>query len=179
MKTYSFTLILNVRKIDQSVEDALYEAGCSDGLLGSRNSVVYLDVERKATSFLKAVRSAIQNVQAAGFQVVRIEPDDLVSAAEIARRVSRSRESVRQLTAGERGPGGFPLPMASVTGTSPLWRWSEVAKWFTEHQIAQQEANRDAETIRKINAVLEVRRVIPNLNEVETLWHSLAGCSTK
>jgi hypothetical protein len=174
MKTYSFTLILDVRKIDQSVEDALFETGCDDGLLGSRGGVVYLDVQREAASLQEAIRSAVQNVQTAGFQVVRIEPDDLINAAEIARRTNRSRESIRQLAAGERGPGGFPLPIASVTGTSPLWRWSDVVQWFVANQIAQQETCQEAETIRKINAVLEVHRIIPDLNEVADLWHSLA-----
>jgi len=46
--------------------------------------------------------------------VVRVEPDDLVSAAEIARRVGRSRESIRQLGGGLRGPGGFPAPLARI-----------------------------------------------------------------
>ena len=48
----------------------------------------------------------------------------------LARIASTARENVRQLISGARGPGGFPPPAQSLLERSPLWRWSEVAKWL-------------------------------------------------
>ena len=74
--------------------------------------------------------SAIQDVESTGIEVLRVEPDDIVNASEIARRVSKTRESIRKYIAGERGSGTFPSPISGVRRGYQLWRWSEVAKWF-------------------------------------------------
>jgi len=172
-QAHSFTLILgDAPEITAAVEDALYEAGCDDATLGMRSGVTYLDFDRAAGSFEKAIQSGIRDVRRAGFVVVRVEPDDLVTAAEIARRTSRSRESVRQLIRGERGGGGFPTPVSGVTVTSPLWRWLEVADWLTKHGTKGEFVSH-ADTIGKINALLEVRRRLPTLTDVAALWQAL------
>ncbi|MGA2796264.1 MAG: hypothetical protein ABSE63_01665 [Thermoguttaceae bacterium] len=181
-KTYSFTLVLaDVPEITQQVEDALFEAGCDDTLLGNRDGVTYLDFDRDANNLQEALQSAIRDVRKAGFTAIRIEPDDLVNASEIARRVNRSRESVRQLVTGVRGPGGFPPPMSSVTKSSPLWRWTEVVKWFADKRITKEIAfvEAEAEAIRKINAILEMSRSVDNLSEVQRLWNILVGATRK
>ena len=108
-------------------------------LLGSRGGVVYLDFDREADSLQAAVSSAIRDVRKAGYRVSRIEPDEFINASEIARRLRRSRESVRKLVAGSRGPGRFPPRVSSVTKASPLWRWSEVAQWVAENSIAKKQ----------------------------------------
>src|SRR5437660_5119090 len=107
MEKHEFTLILHgFSELTDDVEDRLFEAGCDDALLGVLDGTPFLDFTREASSLKDAILSAIRDVAKAGFEVVRIEPDDLVSAAEIARRAGRSRESIRQLRTAERGPGG-------------------------------------------------------------------------
>jgi hypothetical protein len=133
--THSFTLVLSgVSEIHQDLADALFEAGCDDTLLGSRDGVVYLDFDREAETFREAVDGAIADVARVRMPVTvaRVEPDDLVTASEIARRLGRSRESVRQLVRGSRGPGGFPAPISSVRGSSRIWSFREVVRWFVE-----------------------------------------------
>ncbi len=82
MKDHEFTLILATP--EQSEEDAgrLYEAGCADGSISTSGGVTRIDFHRKAASLEEAIRSAIENVQAAGFQVahVLIEPESVVHA---------------------------------------------------------------------------------------------------
>lgn len=82
MREYEFTLVLAAP--EQSEEDAerLYEAGCSDGSIGTSGGVTRIDFHRQAPSLEHAIRSAIANVQAAGFQVahVRLEPQSLAQA---------------------------------------------------------------------------------------------------
>jgi hypothetical protein len=82
MQTYDFTLILSgVPELTDAVCDALFEAGCDDAVLGQRDGVVFLDFGREADSAQAAILSAIAAVEGAGIgaQVVRVEPDDLVT----------------------------------------------------------------------------------------------------
>ncbi|MGA3220011.1 MAG: hypothetical protein ABSE77_13190 [Acidimicrobiales bacterium] len=54
---------------------------------------------------------------------------DLVSVSDIARRVGRTRESVRLLVDGKRGPGRFPPPIGVVGDGTRVWPWSVVLEW--------------------------------------------------
>ena len=91
-RVWSFTLVLDgVSELTDEMMDALYETGCDDALVGSRDGVSFLDFDREAGSFEEAVMSAMQSVQSANIKarVIRIEPDELVTMAEIARRTKR------------------------------------------------------------------------------------------
>src|SRR5262249_3251901 len=113
-----------------------------------------------------------------------VEPDDLVTMAEIARRAGRSRESVRQLVTGERGPGGFPPPVANLTRRSPGWRWGDVVGWLAGKGAVDKRrppgaarARSGAEdlgtAVAAINAVLELRRHVRTEAEAEELFRRL------
>src|SRR5690606_16929992 len=109
-ETHQFALVLGELAAERHrVEDALFEAGCDDALLVFRGPIPVLEFDRESPSLEAAVLSAMRNVAGSGIgaTVLRIEPDDLVSAAEIARRASVSREAVRLWAAGERREG-FP-----------------------------------------------------------------------
>jgi hypothetical protein len=81
-QTHSFTLILSgLSSLTSQLENAIFEAGCSDALLGARDGVVYLDFDRDAPSFGEAVSSAIQDVKKAGYEVAGIEQDEELEAA--------------------------------------------------------------------------------------------------
>jgi hypothetical protein len=75
--SYPFTLILTgIKDLTPEVTDALYEAGFDDALVGMAAGVPYIDVHhRRAESLEKAVRQAIQDVEGAGFRVVRVESE--------------------------------------------------------------------------------------------------------
>lgn len=176
---HAFTLVLSgVRELNESMEDALYEAGCDDALLGTRNGVPFLDFDREAASLADAIRSAIRAVERAGLgaRVVRVEPDDLVSASEIARRMTRSRESIRQCAEGTRGPGGFPAPVSSVRGTSPIWRWAEVAEWFAaggRKGRVDPTMVENARVIAAVNSALEISILLPDSITLARVWRAL------
>jgi hypothetical protein len=52
--------------------------------------------------------------------------------SDIARRVDRTRESVRLLVDGKRGAGGFPAPLGVVGEGIRVWPWSVVLEWFNK-----------------------------------------------
>ncbi len=64
---FDFTLELSVPgPLDQAATDALFEAGCDDSTILSRDGRVYLGFDRYADSLLDAVRSAVADVRSAG-----------------------------------------------------------------------------------------------------------------
>ncbi len=163
-REYDFTLILSgVDDITEDVCNALYESGCDDATPGMREGVVFLDFTREAESFEEALTSAIRDVEKAGVgaRVTRVEPDEVVTMSDIASRIGRTRENVRQMATGMRGPGGFPAPVAKLTKRSPIWRLTEVLRWLKDKQAAAVDEDElaRAEVIAGANAVLELRRV--------------------
>ena len=142
-RDFSFALVLTMPPgpdpmdpDDPDARDAIFGAGCDDASLGRSCGVLSLDFTREAESLADAVLSAIADVRSAGvlgLDVVRVEPDDLVTLGQVAARVGRSREGLRLYAAGSRGPGGFPAPVSGVRGRSPLYRWSEVARWLASN----------------------------------------------
>jgi hypothetical protein len=157
---HTFTLVLaSPRTSNASLEDAVFEAGCDDAALGVRGDTVYLEFDRGAATLLEATMSAIRDVQRIpGVRVAHVEPDELVTGADIARRTGRSRESVRLLAEGSRGPGGFPRPLSGASGRRiRLWRWSEVVEWIERHDL-ETHAPAGARAIAAVNGALALTR---------------------
>ena len=76
MHKYDFTLILTESlELTDDIADALFAAGCDDGTPGTCNGVFSIDFHRDATSLEAAIRSAIEDVRAAGYEVDRVEID--------------------------------------------------------------------------------------------------------
>ena len=163
--TFSFTLVMAGADLSRAdVVDGLYEAGCSDALFGTRGPVQLGEFDRMAPSLAEAVTSAIEQVESVRpLQVLRVEPDELVSATAIAERVGRTRESIRLLIEGKRGAGGFPTPVAWVDAKTRLWRWSDVARWLREAHGEDVSVGEGAEFLAALNAALEVRARVPGL----------------
>src|SRR5487761_1677044 len=110
---HDFTLVLTgVRELTREVLDALYEAGCDDATIASRSGRIVATFSRTAPSLKDAILSALQCVRKAniGADVLRVDYCNLVTQADIARKIERSRQLVHQYWTGARGPGGFPPP---------------------------------------------------------------------
>ncbi len=71
--------------------------------------------------------------------VVDAASPELVSGAEVARRLGVSRERVRQWAVNPRY--GFPLSTGR-SGPAKLWRWPEVERWAAEHRRRPPEEDR-------------------------------------
>lgn len=159
MTTYQFTLIVEGPDLqtDDRIDD-LYEAGCDDALVGRTDGVQYLDFDRDADTLEDAILSAVADVEQIDddIEVVRLADAGLVSMTDIATRTGRTRESVRLLIAGERGPGGFPPPVTDPRSRYRLWRWAEVHRWLTTH-YGDHPAESDDHVAAAINAGLELR----------------------
>jgi hypothetical protein len=130
MNSYEFTIVATGLPIEgDEWADRFYEAGCDDALVALQRGLFVLDFDREANTLAEAVESACADIRRASATIVRIEPDPLVSASDIAERAEITRQAVSFYVNGERGEG-FPPPVACVSGSRPLWKWSEVAIWL-------------------------------------------------
>lgn len=142
-RVHSFTIHLDgIDLANDTVLDALYEAGCSDATFSLADGEVHAAFDRTAASFEDALVAAIRDLQAGApcSRVLRVAPDGWMTLAEIAAAVGQTRESVRLYSKGARGPGGFPSPVARAGARSQLWWWPEVEAWFREHGIGDVQA---------------------------------------
>jgi hypothetical protein len=167
-QTHDFTVL--VRGADLLEDDnleALFEAGCDDATFGEEHGASYAAFHREADTFADAVITAIEAIERAvpGALVYRVQGDELVTASAIAERMGRSRESVRLLIEGKRGPGGFPPPVPWVRGKTRLWEWADVARWFNEALSEEPAVTEPAAFIAALNGALEVRQRAPELSD--------------
>lgn len=163
MNTYTFTLVLEgSQRIDDDIADKLFDSGCMDALIGGRYGVDTIEFDREANSFREAITSAKLDVEHADQRlwVCRVEPSDLVTMAEIGRRSERTRENIRQMVIGERGPKNFPRPVSGVLSKSPLWSWAQVAEWLAGQKIIEKEAAEQAKEIVYINQQLQEHKTL-------------------
>lgn len=166
---HDFTLILSgVSDLTTPIEDAFFEAGCSDATLSMRSGRAFLTFSRTASSLKEAILRAVRDVRAAGVgaDVLRVDVCNLVTQADIARKIGRSRQLVHQYVTAARGPGGFPPPACDLADDVPLYNWCEVAYWLWEHDMIQEDVLREAQEVAAINSVLELnyqKRLDPGL----------------
>jgi len=90
----------------------------------------------------------------AGAVIDRIEPDPLVSLADIAHRTGMTRAAMTQYAKGQRGKN-FPAPLVKVTSDSPLWDWAEVATWLAAKRKIGRDAVVQAELVKTANRAIE------------------------
>jgi hypothetical protein len=82
MKTYEFDVVLKgVSELSDEQADGLYEAGCDDGTPVSRNGLAWIHFDRSAPSLEEAIRSAVGQVQSAGFTAWKVELDAASAAS--------------------------------------------------------------------------------------------------
>ena len=164
MGEWTFRLDLAGVDVDDDTQmDRLFESGCDDATFATDARGAYAVFHRDAPTPETAVLSAVGDVEGVGgaVRVLRVEnEDEWLTGAEIAERTGRSRQSVGQLVRGDRGPGGFPDPVARRDARSPLWSWDEVRSWFHSYLPSSVPAGPqrpDADFLAAVNDRLDLR----------------------
>ena len=89
MKTHEFSIIASGSTLDGDDFDArLYDNGGDDAIVSFQKGHLIIDFAREADTLQSAIASAMQDVARSGGNVERVEPDPLVSLAEIAARTN-------------------------------------------------------------------------------------------
>ncbi|HHR5881505.1 TPA: helix-turn-helix transcriptional regulator [Providencia alcalifaciens] len=181
MELYNFTLTLSgVQMETEGLADALYSNGCDDALICYYGSSVYIEFDREAESLDLAIQSAINDIETAGIGAVVESVDSaLVGLSDIAQLSGLTRQAVALLKDGSRGKGDFPCPIQRISGQSPLWDWSKVAKWLNDSGRldskgvqAREQLVSNARILSKWNLALRMRS-FGNIKEVESITSSL------
>ncbi|MGP4109544.1 hypothetical protein ACTWP5_01330 [Streptomyces sp. 4N509B] len=173
MPEWSFTLVLNrnmtIEQADRidTADEPLFADGSVSYTLGGRGpSTLQCDVE--APSLLEAVaRVAVAIRRVPGLRAVAAEHDDLVTLGEAAQRLRgiRTRQSLVQLSKGQRGPGGFPAPEGDTTGTA-FYSWAKIADFLRGLGDDVPETDRDialADRVLRTSYELDVAQVPQSL----------------
>ena len=150
MKTYDFTFVVDADPYAEDFEDRFIEAGCDDATFLLVKGAAAISFDREASSYKEAVFSAFKQIKSVGSEVLRFEPDFLVSASDIAERTGMTRAAVGLFIKGERRKG-FPAPQIRVSSSSPLWDWVAVSGWLVEQGKLSPETHREAVISRIIN----------------------------
>lgn len=159
METHEFTVVATgLDPAAPDFEDRFLRAGCEDATVSFQKGRILVDFTREAASLEAAVARAVADVRAAGAQVERIEPDPLVSLADMAGRARLSRSALTHYFRGQRagGPGseGFPAPRARVTTDSPLWDWADASAWLYRRRRISRRVAVDARVVSEANALI-------------------------
>lgn len=158
MKIHEFSIVAS--GLDPKADDfetRFFEAGCDDATVAFQKGHIILDFAREAETAAQAIESAIECVKRAGACVDRIEPDPLVSLTDISVRMGITKSAVSNYALGIRGDG-FPPPAVKVTSSHPLWRWTEVARWFFSRGDLPNDALELADVVDQTNFRLRASR---------------------
>jgi hypothetical protein len=130
VETYSVSLVLENVELTDEVIDELF-ASIEDVVPSSIDGVVKVTAPVAASDAASAAFHLADQVQAVLPQAIPVRLDqDLVSIPDVAERTDRTRESIRLLVEGKRGPGGFPAPVGTVGDAIRVWPWAAVIDWF-------------------------------------------------
>jgi hypothetical protein len=98
---------------------------------------------------------------------------DLLTLADIADRIGRSRESIRRYVTGDRGAGGFPPPVNPRRDGVQFYRWIEVVPWLrTRLDIEIEDAD---PALVVANLVLQARQHRHRVDHMSALSDLLAA----
>jgi hypothetical protein len=175
--TRKFEFIIIASGLDPEADDffdRFFNAGLDDATVSYQRGRIIVDVARKASSIEDAIASAVENVKAAGAAVVKVEPDLLVSQSEIAERAGITRSAVSQYSKGTRRED-FPLPVARVSTTTPLWDWPVVAVWLYRHDQLPKETVIEALAVKASKTVISATSFDRELKRQLKVYEDEAG----
>ncbi|MBO0801595.1 MAG: hypothetical protein J2P25_00755 [Nocardiopsaceae bacterium] len=117
-----------VEKIAGNLSDLAWSM--VDGVTWATLSIEYGDIVSKAIETAHRIEHALP-----GSRVDQLD-EELVAVPDISARTKIHRETIRSWVTGTRGPGGFPLPKASLgggdRGSMKVWRWADVNRWLDQ-----------------------------------------------
>jgi len=173
MSIYQFRVLVRDPISDEDT-DRLVERVPDDVAVETGPKAHAIGFDREGDDLLELILDALTQVVDAGLEPVAIE-DELVTAADIAERTGRSRQSISMLIAGDRGPGGFPLPAAGHP-RSALWRWEDVAQWMEQVDGRSYDIDGESRIIAAVNGALSMRALAKTRpRDTKRVFHDVVG----
>ncbi|MFI8365027.1 hypothetical protein ACIGD1_33365 [Streptomyces sp. NPDC085612] len=179
MTTYAFKFEAEPPTNLEVVEESFYEH--FDGLVavsfGRLLLTVYADGHRNGVVAARCVAVEIYDKLNV---IVRRMDRDLVDASEIARRIDRTRESVRQIISGERRKGqDFPTPLGAPNGKR-IWEWAVVDEWLKSNvpEVADSEVYLCRDEMTAVDNWLLLWSTMPREEHVLSTFYEITASQT-
>lgn len=150
MTTYDFAFVLDADPHDEAVEDMFLCEPFDDATLILQNGALAISFDRTEKTYKDAVLSAYTDIKAAGVGIISFDPDYLVTATEIAKRVQLSKAVISKYTHPAL-ENGFPAPVRGVLSNRPVYDWVPVSRWFMEQEKIDVSEYRHAVVSRVMN----------------------------
>lgn len=162
MTRYEFAL--NVTGDPTEYAEQLFEVAEGELVPESGTTTGLVHATHEDDTFVAAVIWATTATESVGLAVTGVASTDTVSLKDIAARAGRTYEWVRRLSAGERGPGGFPASFGSDSWS--LYSWAEVSAWLAEHYGGHAVGEHEWR-IAATDHLLRVRHMLPTAERHE------------
>lgn len=159
MTTYDFAFVLDADPHDETVEDKFLCEPFDDATLILQNGALALSFDRTDKTYKDAVLSAYADIKAADIGIISFDPDYLVTASEIAKRVNLSRAVISKYTHPELD-NGFPAPVRGVLSNRPVYDWVSVSEWFLKREQIDVSEYRHAVVSRIMNIGAQTENTI-------------------
>jgi hypothetical protein len=160
MSTYWFELEIGpVGDLEEAAE-RLYSI-CGDGQLSGDERGGTILFSRETVNAIQAILSAIDDSERAGLSVKSVV-EDLMTVEEIAEKTGRSGPAVGHWITGERGPGGFPVPVIHRSSRIRLYSWAQVSRWLSDAHLGQVDsvAAETAAACAEVGTLLRARQIL-------------------
>lgn len=161
---YKFELILN--KALTYTELKIIRDIRNINKFGVYDYVPIAKVSREDATFARAVIGTISELEYAihGIKVEKIASPELVSLPQIAEITKLTRQTIHNLATGRYGPGGWPTPIHTASGTKHhLWRFTDIAEWWSTYRPGKDIDPEREHIIGAINARLRYRHELAKL----------------
>ena len=158
MTTFGVTFVAEATQELADLELAFDSA--FEGLISRSENRLLITVYREGTHGSPVAKSVALDLEPIlDVSIISVD-QDLVDIPEIARRTSRTRQSVQQLVTGIRGSNDFPTPLGAPGGKR-IWDWSSVNEWFRSHQApVDEEVWLSRSDVAIVNAWLAERKSV-------------------
>ncbi len=132
MPSYTVSVVIEGVDLTDNILDLLFQE-LEDAVPSSVDGAVRVTAPVEAPDDRSAALALIDQLVAVMRDATPVRLDqDLVSIPDIAVRTARTRESIRLLVEGKRGPGQFPTAIGTVGDGIRVWPWSVVVSWFRQ-----------------------------------------------
>ena len=173
MALQQFVLLVDPSTTGDQLEAILERCGDAATAREPRRQTLEISFDRAAPTLIDAIVSAVRDLEAIGVPAVHVrDDDDLVTLADVAERVGRSREAVRLWSIGRTGPGGFPARVDMGISTA-FYRWSQVAPWVRERMGLR--VHDPEPVLAAINLALQLRALAPRVARMDAVRSLLAA----
>jgi hypothetical protein len=173
MGLHQFVLVVDPSTPGGQLDALLERSRDATFVVEPRRNAIEISFDREAPSLVDAIVSAVRDLEAVGIPAAQIrDDDDLVTLADIALRVGRSREAVRLWSIGRTGPGGFPSPVDMGISTA-FYRWSHVAPWVRDRMGMT--VHDPEPVLAAVNLALQLRALAPRVARMDAIRSLLAA----